>query len=68
MQPNRTGAAPVALTLMHRRDSLDSALYSFRWWEYSQSALGFGSIALSFDGAQWLVLVSQDLVEAALPF
>jgi hypothetical protein len=42
MQPNRTGAVQPALTLMHRRDSLDSALYSFRWWEYSQSTLGIG--------------------------
>lgn len=68
MQTNCNGAAPVALTLMHKRDSLDGALYSYRWWEYSQTALGFGTIALSFDGRHWLVLVSQDLLDAALPF
>ncbi|MBD2073930.1 hypothetical protein H6F86_08510 [Phormidium sp. FACHB-592] len=68
MQPNCNGAVSTALILFHKHDSLDGALYSFRWWEYSQSVLGFGTIALSFDGYHWLVLVSADLIEKALPF
>ena len=68
MQPNCNGAVSTALILFHKRDSLDGALYSFRWWKYSQSVSGFGTIALSFDGQHWLVLVSADLIEKALPF
>ena len=68
MQPNCNGAVSTALIPFHKRDSLDGALYSFRWWEHSQTVLGLGTIALSFNGRHWLVLVSQDLIEQSLPF
>jgi hypothetical protein len=51
-----------------RSASLDTALQSFHLWEKDRERLGFGSVAISFCTGWWIVLVSQDLHDAALPF
>lgn len=48
--------------------SLDSALQSIHLWELDQARLGIGSVALSYRNGYWVVLVSKDLHDAALPF
>ncbi|MBD2153100.1 hypothetical protein [Leptolyngbya sp. FACHB-16] len=48
--------------------SLDSALQSIHVWEQDQSRLGIGSVALGYRTGYWVVLVTQDLHNAALPF
>ncbi len=48
--------------------SLDSALQSFRLWEKDRDRFGFGSVALGYRNGHWLVLVSKDLHDTALPF
>ncbi len=51
-----------------RSASLDSALHLIATWEQNQERLGLGSVALSHRSGWWIVLVSQDLQDAALPF
>lgn len=52
----------------HKCLSLESALQRYQEWEQDRSNYGVGQVALGFDGCYWLVLVSSDLVGAALPF
>lgn len=44
------------------------ALYDCEQWEKEQAQHGIGTVALSFHNGEWVVLVSQDLLVAALPF
>lgn len=62
------GAAPAAIVPFHKREFLKAALESLQLWEEDQQRYGIGFVALSFHNGYWLVLVSQDLIEAALPF
>jgi len=48
--------------------SLDSALQSIQLWEQDREQFGFGRVALGFRSDYWIVLVSKDLHDAALPF
>lgn len=47
---------------------LSTVLRSFRSWEIDQERFGIGTVALGYRGDYWVVLVSQDLYEKALPF
>ncbi|MGG6298284.1 hypothetical protein ACQ4M4_28295 [Leptolyngbya sp. AN02str] len=47
---------------------MDAALQSLHCWEQDQSCFGFGTVSLSYVEAQWIVLISKDLHDAALPF
>ncbi len=52
-------------------DTLASALREVREWEEDQIRHGVGQVALAFNPAYfcpWLVLVSNDLIRAELPF
>jgi len=51
-----------------RSSNLAAILYSFRSWEIDQERFGIGTVALGYRGNYWVVLVSQDLYEKALPF
>ncbi|MBD1842610.1 hypothetical protein H6F89_04125 [Cyanobacteria bacterium FACHB-63] len=57
-----------SLIAFTRSLSLDSALLSIASWEKDQERFGFGSVALSYGNGGWIVLVSKDLHDAALPF
>ena len=48
--------------------SLDAALQSITAWERDRDRFGFGSVALGYRNRWWIVLVSKDLHDAALPF
>jgi hypothetical protein len=48
--------------------NLDTALQSIEFWERDQKRFGFGKVALGFRCRFWVVLVTQDLHDAALPF
>jgi hypothetical protein len=56
------------LVAFSKSESLDTALQSLHCWEQDQTHFGFGTVALSYVEAQWIVLVSKDLHDAALPF
>ncbi|HIK15206.1 MAG TPA: hypothetical protein IGS53_07975 [Leptolyngbyaceae cyanobacterium M33_DOE_097] len=47
---------------------LHGALRSIARWEQDQARLGFGRVALSFRDGWWIVLISEDLYQAALHF
>jgi len=64
----RSIPAYSAMITFCQHSSLHSALQSIRLWEQDQARLGFGRIALSYRSGYWVVLVSQDLHNAALPF
>lgn len=51
-----------------RSSSLDSALLSIQLWERDRERFGFGSVALGYRNGWWIVLVSKDLHDRALPF
>ncbi|MBD1822908.1 hypothetical protein H6F51_10450 [Cyanobacteria bacterium FACHB-DQ100] len=57
-----------SLIAFTRSPSLDSAFLSIVSWERDQERFGFGSVALSYGDGLWIVLVSKDLHDAALPF
>ena len=48
--------------------SLDFALQSIQHWEQYRERFGFGTVALGYRNNSWIVLVSKDLHDAALPF
>ncbi|MEP1080007.1 hypothetical protein NDI52_32085 [Leptolyngbya sp. PL-A3] len=56
------------MTAFYQSSSLDSALEAIKTWEQDQARLGLGSVALSYRTGYWVVMVSQDLQDAALPF
>lgn len=51
-----------------RTHSLDLALQSIQLWEQDRERFGIGSVALSYQNGLWIVLVSKDLHDLALPF
>jgi hypothetical protein len=51
-----------------RSSNLNTVLQCFQNWEIDQERFGIGTIALGYRGDYWIVLVSQDLYEKALPF
>ncbi len=59
---------PAPLTTCFSWSDLDGALRSIRRWEDDQARLGFGTVALGFNNGWWLVLLSEDLYGAVLPF
>lgn len=65
-EPSPEASAP--LTPFFRWSNLDGALYSLARWEADQTRLGVGRVALSFHDGWWVVLISEDLYQAALPF
>jgi hypothetical protein len=67
MSPRQEGG-PAALTPFTRCQSLPFALNQIRDWERDRAKYQRGTVALGFDGQLWLVLVSTDLVAAAIPF
>lgn len=48
--------------------SLDAALQSIEFWQQDQERFGRGTVALGYRDRYWLVLVSKDLHDWALPF
>lgn len=63
-----SGAALVALIVVSRYPSVDSAIDAFELWEKDQRRRQIGTCAIGFDGQLWTVLASQDLIDASLPF
>jgi hypothetical protein len=51
-----------------RSASLESGLQLIASWERDRDRFGFGRVALAYDNGWWIVLVSKDLHDAALPF
>jgi len=48
--------------------TLPSALHAMQLWEDDQQRFGFGTVLLSYTDGAWVVWVSKDLHDAALPF
>ena len=61
--PNRP-----TLLAFQQSASLNTALQSIASWEQDQARFGFGRVALGYHNSYWIVLVSKDLHDAALPF
>ncbi|MDX2244789.1 MAG: hypothetical protein NW224_29285 [Leptolyngbyaceae cyanobacterium bins.302] len=59
---------PAPLSPFFEWSDLDGALRSIARWEQDQTQLGFGRVALSFKDGWWVVLISEDLYQAALYF
>lgn len=59
---------PAPLVSFFSWSDLDGALHSIQRWEADQAQLGFGTVALGFNNGWWLVLISEDLYDAVLPF
>lgn len=59
---------PTPLTSFFSWSDLEGALRSLQRWEDDQQRLGFGTVALGFNHGWWLVLISDDLYDAVLPF
>lgn len=64
----KAGQAGSELILFSRRSTLDSALQAMWIWEQDQKRFGFGTVALGYRNGWWLVLVSKDMHDLALPF
>ncbi|MBM0744987.1 hypothetical protein JOY44_26060 (plasmid) [Phormidium sp. CLA17] len=63
-------SSPASPTLIAfcQMPSLDSALQSIQHWEQDRERFGFGTVALGYRHSLWIVLVSKDLHDIALPF
>ena len=64
----KAGQAASELIPFSRCSTLDSALQAMWIWEQDQKHFGFGTVALGYHNGWWLVLVSKDLHDLALPF
>ncbi|MBW4489506.1 MAG: hypothetical protein KME12_17100 [Trichocoleus desertorum ATA4-8-CV12] len=64
----KVGQAVSELIPFSRRSTLDSALQAMWIWEQDQKRFDFGTVALGYHNGWWLVLVSKDLHDLALPF
>ena len=60
-----TCRTPIAFT---RSVSLESALQLIASWEQDRERFGLGNVALGYRDGWWIVLVSKDLQDVALPF
>ncbi len=68
MKMDDFGPPPPELIPFFQRSTLDSALQSLQLWERDRLHFGFGFVALGYRNGWWTVLVSKDLLDAALPF
>ena len=59
---------PAPLSPFFKWSDLDKALRSIARWEQDHARLDFGRVALSFKDGWWIVLISEDLYQAALHF
>jgi hypothetical protein len=57
-----------AFVFFFQSSSLNAALQSIQLWERDQERLGLGKVALSYRNGYWVVLVTKDLHDVALPF
>jgi hypothetical protein len=67
-QEESSPKTPAPLSPFFEWSDLDGALRSIARWEQDQARLGFGRVALSFKDGCWVVLISEDLYQAALHF
>jgi len=65
-EPSPSSTAP--LTPFFEWSDLEGALHSLKRWEQDRTRLGFGQAALAFKEGWWIVLISEDLYQAALSF
>ncbi len=59
---------PILIWRRWEAEQLPKGLLDLESWEQDRDRHGIGSTALAFDGRNWVVLVSEDLIKRELPF